>query len=173
MQSLARRRGCGAKTLGAITLTSSAPTYYTPNGESEVVPNDPIESIAAKDFSAAGVEAAVGAIQAGEIKYKEFCETIAAGRMRRLFRQPGRTADPLLRPHWRQPRRVVVAPKVTTRTYASCENPTATLIRGARPVRRSCRYDSANHVDRPPRRAPNSPYTRWTLLRNFSTSCMR
>jgi uncharacterized protein YbcV (DUF1398 family) len=46
-------------------------TYYLPNGESEV-------SIApAREFSAAGVDAAVRDIQAGKIQYRAFCARIA------------------------------------------------------------------------------------------------
>jgi uncharacterized protein YbcV (DUF1398 family) len=57
-------------------LLRSQKTYYMPDGESEVVPNDPVEGVPAKDFSTTGVEAAVRAIQGGKIKYKEFCERI-------------------------------------------------------------------------------------------------
>ena len=53
-------------------------TYYLPNGESEVVAGKAITAVPAQDFSAAGVEGAVRAIQAGQIKYGEFCE-LAAG----------------------------------------------------------------------------------------------
>jgi uncharacterized protein YbcV (DUF1398 family) len=51
-------------------------TYYMPNGESRVVPMKAIKP--AQAFSAAGVEAAVRAIQAGKIQYIEFCDRIAA-----------------------------------------------------------------------------------------------
>jgi uncharacterized protein YbcV (DUF1398 family) len=57
-------------------LLRSEKIYYLPDGKSERVPNDDIDVIPAQDFSAAGVEAAVRAIQAGKIKYKEFCERV-------------------------------------------------------------------------------------------------
>ena len=53
-------------------------TYYMPNGKSAVVPCAAIKRNAAENFSAAGVEAAVRAIQGRKIDYKEFCELIAA-----------------------------------------------------------------------------------------------
>lgn len=52
--------------------------YYMPDGASLAVPADPIGVPFAEAFSAAGVDAAVRAIQAGAIKYKEFCDRIAA-----------------------------------------------------------------------------------------------
>lgn len=48
-------------------------TYYLPDGQSEVVPNDDVTAVPATYFSAAGMEAAVRAVQAGTIDYKEFC----------------------------------------------------------------------------------------------------
>jgi uncharacterized protein YbcV (DUF1398 family) len=61
-------------------LVRSEKTYFVPSGESEVVANDEIKVTPAKEFSAAGVEDAVRAVQAGTIKYKEFCErAMAAG----------------------------------------------------------------------------------------------
>ena len=48
-------------------------TYYMPDGESEVVRNDAVDATPAPRFSAAGVEEAVRAVQAGAIRYKEFC----------------------------------------------------------------------------------------------------
>lgn len=59
-------------------LVRSERTYHLPNGESEVVPNAIIETTPAPEFSAAGVEAAVKAIQAGAIQYKAFCERVMA-----------------------------------------------------------------------------------------------
>jgi uncharacterized protein YbcV (DUF1398 family) len=53
-------------------------TYYLPNGESEVVKGEAVAGAPARDFSAAGVDAAVRAIQAGNIQYRIFCERIAA-----------------------------------------------------------------------------------------------
>jgi uncharacterized protein YbcV (DUF1398 family) len=52
-------------------------TYYLPSGESEVVTGDAIDVAPAEAFSAAGVDAAVRAIQAGRIQYKTFCKRIA------------------------------------------------------------------------------------------------
>jgi uncharacterized protein YbcV (DUF1398 family) len=61
-------------------LLRSERTYYLPDGESEVVPNDCVATVPATSFSAAGVEAAVRAVQAGAINYKEFCRrAMAAG----------------------------------------------------------------------------------------------
>jgi|SRR5687768_14275173 uncharacterized protein YbcV (DUF1398 family) len=54
-------------------LLRSERTYYLPDGESEVVPNDRVTAAPASFFSAAGMEAAVRAVQAGAIDYKEFC----------------------------------------------------------------------------------------------------
>jgi uncharacterized protein YbcV (DUF1398 family) len=51
--------------------------YYLPNGESEVVAGDPVSIAPACEFSAAGVDAAVRAIQAGKIQYRTFCARIA------------------------------------------------------------------------------------------------
>ncbi len=58
-------------------LLRGAKTYYLPSGESEVVQGEPIEIAPAKDFSAAGVDAAVKAIQRGNIQYRTFCRQIA------------------------------------------------------------------------------------------------
>ncbi|MCW5772721.1 MAG: DUF1398 family protein [Rhodospirillaceae bacterium] len=58
-------------------LVCANKTYYMPDGSFEIVPchaapaPDPV-------FSAAGVEAAVRAIQAAAIGYREFCARIAA-----------------------------------------------------------------------------------------------
>ena len=52
-------------------------TYYLPNGESEVVAGDPVSIAPAREFSAAGVDAAVRDIQAGKIQYRAFCAHIA------------------------------------------------------------------------------------------------
>ena len=54
-------------------LLRSERTYYLPDGESEVVRNDPVPVMPAESFSAPGVEAAVRAVQAGAIDYREFC----------------------------------------------------------------------------------------------------
>jgi uncharacterized protein YbcV (DUF1398 family) len=59
-------------------LSRSEKTYYMPGGDSEVMPSAPVQAEAAQTFSPAAVEAAVRAIQAGRITYKEFCASIAA-----------------------------------------------------------------------------------------------
>jgi uncharacterized protein YbcV (DUF1398 family) len=51
-------------------------TYYMPDGESEVVRNDVVGAVPADAFSAGGVEAAVRAVQAGAIRYKQFCRQV-------------------------------------------------------------------------------------------------
>ena len=58
-------------------LVVGAKTYFMPDGSYEVTPSHPA-SAAAAEFSAKGVEAAVRAIQRGEIKYQEFCERCAS-----------------------------------------------------------------------------------------------
>jgi uncharacterized protein YbcV (DUF1398 family) len=61
-------------------LVRSEKTYYLPDGESLMVPNDPVGIAPALEFSAAGVAAAVKAAQAGTIKYREFCKrALSAG----------------------------------------------------------------------------------------------
>lgn len=57
-------------------LVRSEKTYFLPGGESRVVPNDDIGRAPAAAFSAESVEAAVKAIQKGEIDYKTFCERV-------------------------------------------------------------------------------------------------
>ena len=52
-------------------------TYYLPNGESEVVAGHAVGVAPAAEFSAKGVDAAVRAIQAGQIQYRTFCMRIA------------------------------------------------------------------------------------------------
>jgi uncharacterized protein YbcV (DUF1398 family) len=52
-------------------------TYYLPNGESEVVAGEPVGVAPAREFSTAGVNAAVREIQAGKIRYRTFCARIA------------------------------------------------------------------------------------------------
>src|SRR5271154_4277245 len=59
-------------------LRRSEKSYYMPDGESVVVPSTAVKGSPPKDFSAAGVEAAVKAIQRGQIGYAEFCEKIFA-----------------------------------------------------------------------------------------------
>ena len=57
-------------------FSRSERTYYLPNGESEVVRNESVGTTPTGAFSARGVEAAVHAVQAGAIKYKEFCRQV-------------------------------------------------------------------------------------------------
>jgi len=52
-------------------------TYYLPDDTFEIIPCHAV-SRPARAFSAGGVEAAVRAIQTRRIKYREFCELIAA-----------------------------------------------------------------------------------------------
>lgn len=58
-------------------LVRAERTYYKPDGESVVTPGHALASAPAADFSASLVEAAVRAIQAGKIQYREFCARIA------------------------------------------------------------------------------------------------
>jgi uncharacterized protein YbcV (DUF1398 family) len=57
-------------------LVRSEKTYFLPSGESRVIPNEAIARTPAGEFSATSVEAAVRAIQKGEINYKTFCERV-------------------------------------------------------------------------------------------------
>jgi uncharacterized protein YbcV (DUF1398 family) len=59
-------------------LCRAEKTYYRPDGGSHVVPAAPLAVVPASAFSADAVEAAIRAVQAGTIPYKEFCERIAA-----------------------------------------------------------------------------------------------
>jgi uncharacterized protein YbcV (DUF1398 family) len=52
-------------------------TYYLPNGESETVKGRAVANAPAQGFSAAGVDAALKAIQGGKIQYRIFCRRIA------------------------------------------------------------------------------------------------
>jgi uncharacterized protein YbcV (DUF1398 family) len=52
--------------------------YYMPGGESFVTPSATLKGNPAQNFSAAGVEAAVRAIQQGKTSYAAFCEQINA-----------------------------------------------------------------------------------------------
>ena len=52
-------------------------TYYMPDGTSHCVPSHPVPA-AATAFSDEAVEAAIRAIQKGDIRYREFCARIAA-----------------------------------------------------------------------------------------------
>lgn len=74
-------------------LLRSEKTYYMPDGESHAVANAALSRKPAHDFSAQGVDAAVRAIQAQSIAYKEFCERIgAAGCIGYFVSFPGRQA---------------------------------------------------------------------------------
>lgn len=59
-------------------LVRAEKTYYLPDGDSLVVATRAVGGQPASAFSAAGVEAAVRAVQSGEIKYIEFCEHVMA-----------------------------------------------------------------------------------------------
>jgi uncharacterized protein YbcV (DUF1398 family) len=59
-------------------LTRGEKTYYMPDGSNEVVQSPALRCEIGAAFSAQGVEAAVRAIQAQKIKYREFCHAIAA-----------------------------------------------------------------------------------------------
>ena len=59
-------------------LVRSEKTFYLPNGRSETVSNRAVGVTPALSFSAAGVEAAVRAVQTGTIAYKTFCERVLA-----------------------------------------------------------------------------------------------
>jgi uncharacterized protein YbcV (DUF1398 family) len=74
-------------------LLRSEKTYYMPNGESHAVSNTALTHAPARPFSAEAVDAAVRAIQAQSIDYKEFCERIgAAGCIGYFVSFPGRQA---------------------------------------------------------------------------------
>ena len=67
--------------------------YYMPDGESERTPCHGLSVTPAQEFAASGVDAAVRAIQRGEIKYGEFCARIAkAGCVGYLVSLAGRRA---------------------------------------------------------------------------------
>lgn len=74
-------------------LIRAEKTYYMPDGDWETVAAAPAATRPAKAFSAVDVDAAVRAIQAEAITYKEFCERIAAaGCVGYLVSLPGRRA---------------------------------------------------------------------------------
>jgi uncharacterized protein YbcV (DUF1398 family) len=58
-------------------LICSNKTYYMPDGDFEIVACNAVGA-PAQEFNAGGVEAAVRAIEARSIQYREFCERIAA-----------------------------------------------------------------------------------------------
>ncbi|MGE4218369.1 MAG: DUF1398 family protein [Alphaproteobacteria bacterium] len=59
-------------------LRRAEKTYYMPDGDSHRVRCAPAKGMAADAFSAEGVNAAIRAIQAGRIRYDEFCDAIIA-----------------------------------------------------------------------------------------------
>lgn len=59
-------------------LMRAEKTYYMPDGASHAVAGAALAIAPAGDFSASAVEAALRAIQAGKIKYREFCARIGA-----------------------------------------------------------------------------------------------
>ncbi len=59
-------------------LQRAEKTYYLPDGASHTVAAAPLAAPPARGFSAASVQAAVRAIQAGRLTYGEFCARIAS-----------------------------------------------------------------------------------------------
>ena len=59
-------------------LVRAEKVYYLPTGQAHVVSSEALATQPALEFSAAGVEAAVRAIQARRVGYREFCRLIAA-----------------------------------------------------------------------------------------------
>jgi len=57
-------------------LQRSEKIYYLPDGTSHLTPAHVVDESAAIAFDASGVDAAVRAIQAGQIRYIEFCRRI-------------------------------------------------------------------------------------------------
>lgn len=57
-------------------LQRSEKIYYLPDGTSHLTPAHLIDETAAIAFDASGIDAAVRAIQAGQIQYIEFCRRI-------------------------------------------------------------------------------------------------
>lgn len=58
-------------------LVRAEKTYYLPRGDSHTLACHPLAAPPAVQFSTAGVDAAVRAVQAGAIDYQEFCRRIA------------------------------------------------------------------------------------------------
>lgn len=74
-------------------LQRAEKTYYLPDGASHVAANAPVAAVPAQAFSAAGVDAAVRAVQARAVDYKGFCERIVeAGCVGYLVSIAGRRA---------------------------------------------------------------------------------
>lgn len=59
-------------------LVRAERVFYRPDGESVMVAAHVLAAPPAPAFSAEGVMAAIGAIQQGQIRYREFCARIAA-----------------------------------------------------------------------------------------------
>ena len=94
-------------------LLRAQKTYFLPNDESLVVAGAPVAGRAPSAFSAAGVEAAVRAIQGRAIQYQGVLRAHRRGRLRRLFRVARRTARRLLRAHRRDLCRAVPRGEMT------------------------------------------------------------
>jgi len=58
-------------------LVRAEKTYYLPDGASHTLACHKLDTPPAAPFSAAGVDAAVRAVQSGAIHYQEFCRRIA------------------------------------------------------------------------------------------------
>jgi uncharacterized protein YbcV (DUF1398 family) len=68
-------------------------TYYLPDGESCVVAAEPLDHQPAADFSPLGIEAALRAVQAQKITYRQFCgQILAAGCVGYVVSLAGRRA---------------------------------------------------------------------------------
>ena len=96
-------------------LLRAQKTYFLPNDKSLVVAGAPVAGKAPSAFSAAGVEAAVRAIQGRAIQYQGVLRAHRRGRLRRLFRVARRTARRLLRAHRRDLCRAVPRGEMTGR----------------------------------------------------------
>ena len=70
---------------------------YLPDGESEVVKGNAVAAIPARNFSATGVDAAVRAIQAGQILVRDVLRADQRGWLRGLYGVIGRATRRLLR----------------------------------------------------------------------------
>ncbi len=74
-------------------LQRAEKTYYLPDGASHVAVSASVATVPAEIFSAAGVDAAVRAVQTRAIDYKAFCERIVeAGCVGYLVSIAGRRA---------------------------------------------------------------------------------
>jgi len=84
--------GAGVERYHADLLRAEK-TYYMPDGSSERLPAAATAGEPAGAFAAAGVDAAIRAIQAGRIGYRTFCERLlAAGCVGYLVSLAGRRA---------------------------------------------------------------------------------